>query len=180
MTPGGNERSEGMGNPNQRAYRRIQVEASLQFRVPETEALAVGRLHNYCTGGVYFESPLPMSTDCETAIVIPDLLAVSPAHNAWAAYKVRIRWCNGLKAEQGFKFGIGAAFLDQCEPMPTAAIVEQCYSVCDLCDRELKGECTCRLDGNRRLCLPCYKHVEKIPAGPLRESILRFIDRNIT
>ena len=81
-----------MMNSNRRAFTRNQVEAPLQLKIPETEALAVTHLHNYCPGGVYFESHLQMALDDETTVVIPDLLAESPAPGAYASYHVRIRW----------------------------------------------------------------------------------------
>jgi hypothetical protein len=168
-----------MMNPNQRAFTRSEVETPLQFAIPETEAFAVTRLHNYCQGGVYFESYLPMAPGYETTVVIPDLLAESPASGAYASYHVRVRWCNDLKGKHAVKYGIGAEFLEKSEELPTVEPIERYHSECDLCDRELEGGSICRIDGTRCLCLPCYKHLEKIPAGPVRESIFRFIDRNV-
>jgi hypothetical protein len=165
---------------NQRAFIRNQVEALLRFKIPETEALSVTRLQNYCKGGVYFESHLPMASGYETTIVIPDLLAESPAAGDYVSYQVRVSWCNEIQRKNTVKYGIGAKFLGKCEKPLTTGAIEMNLSECDLCDRELKWESICRIDGTRCLCLPCYKHLEKIPTGPVRDSILRFIDRNIT
>ena len=164
----------------QRAFTRNQVEAPLWFKIPETEALTVTRLQNYCEDGVYFVSHLPMAYGYEMTIVIPDLLAETPAPGDYASYLVRVRWCNEIKGKSTVKYGIGAKFLEKCEEPPAPGAIETYRSECDLCDREMEGENICRIDGTRCLCLQCYKHLEKIPAGPLRESILRFIDRNIT
>ncbi|MGA9233293.1 MAG: hypothetical protein WBV91_00595 [Desulfobacterales bacterium] len=121
-----------------------------------------------------------MAYGYEMTIVIPDLLAETPAPGDYASYLVRVRWCNEIKGKSTVKYGIGAKFLEKCEEPPAPGAIETYRSECDLCDREMEGENICRIDGTRCLCLQCYKHLEKIPAGPLRESILRFIDRNIT
>jgi hypothetical protein len=164
---------------NQRAFTRNEVEAPLRFKLPEREALSVTRLQNYCKGGVYFESHLPLAPGFETTIVIPDLLAESPDPSDFTSYHVRICRCNQLKGKQTVRYGIGAEFLEKCEELPIIASSESYRSECDLCDRELEGQSICRIDGTRCLCLSCYKHLEKIPPGQVRESILRFIDRNV-
>jgi hypothetical protein len=172
------ERIRDMVNPDQRAFVRNEVEAPLQFKIPEKEALAVTRLYNVCVGGVYFESHLPMMRDHETTIVIPDLLAGAPAPEALAGYRVRIRWCNELRKQRAIQYGIGAQFLEKTEELAEAVAIER-HLGCELCGRTLKGGSICRINGTVCLCLPCYKHLEKIPGGSVRESILRFIDGNV-
>jgi hypothetical protein len=49
-------RYDGMATHIQRTFPRKEVEALLRFKLPETEALSVTRLQNYCNDGVYFES----------------------------------------------------------------------------------------------------------------------------
>jgi hypothetical protein len=168
-----------MATHNQRTFARNEVEALLWFKMPEKEALSVTRLKNYCKGGVYFESHLPLARGNETTVVIPDLLAESPAPGDVVGYSVRICWCNELKVKHAVRYGIGAEFMEKIKAWPTSVAVELDRSECDLCDRRVEGESICRIDGTRCLCLSCYKHLEKIPPGPIRESILRFIDRNI-
>jgi hypothetical protein len=164
---------------NQRAFNRKKVEAPLQFSIPGTDALAVTRLFNYCPGGLYFESHLPMTPDKETTVVIPDLLAEHPAPGAYAGYYVRIRWCNSIAGQRALAYGIGAAFLERNAELPAALAIERHTSECDLCDRVMEEGSVCRVDGTRCLCLPCYKHLEKIPSGALRNAVWRFIDRNV-
>jgi PilZ domain len=171
------ERSNGMVHPTQRAFDRNEVEAPLQFKIPETDALAVTRLYNICQGGIYFESQQPMEPGHETTIVIPDLLAPSPAPDAYAGYRVRIRWCNELKNHEP-TYGIGAQLLAKTEELKKTAILEMPFG-CELCGRNLRKGSICSVKGTVCLCLPCYKHLEKIPEGSVRESILRFIDGNV-
>jgi hypothetical protein len=163
---------------DQRAFNRIQVEVPLQFTMPKTEELAVTRLLNYCQGGIYFESTQPLAPDDETKIVMPDLLAKTPATNTYAGYRVRVRWCNEIKESPEPKFGIGAQLLDKIENLKKAKSLAK-NSTCELCDRLIEGESICRIEGTGCLCLPCYKHLEGLPDGPAREVILRYIDRNI-
>jgi PilZ domain len=167
----------GMIHPTQRAFDRNEVEAPLQFKIPETDALAVTRLYNVCQGGVYFESQLPMEPGHETTIVIPDLIAESAAPGVYAGYRVRIRWCNELKKQEP-KYGIGAQFLAKTEELKKAAVLKRPLG-CELCGRGLGAGCICHNDGTVCLCLTCYKHLEGIPEGSVRESILRFIDGNV-
>lgn len=167
-----------MNSRDQRAFNRIQVEVPLQFTMPITEDLAVTRLLNYCQGGVYFESHQPLAPDDETKIVMPDLLAESPATNTYAGYIVRVRWCNEIKKLPEPKFGIGAQLLEKIENLKKAKSLAT-YSTCDLCDQLIEGESVCRIEGTGCLCLPCYKHLERLPDGPTRKSILRYIERNI-
>jgi len=167
-----------MISTEQRAFTRNEVEVPLQYTVPETKELAVTRLLNFCQGGIYFESHLPLVPDCETTILMPDLLAKSPPPNTYAGYRVRIRWCNELKNLRDLKYGIGAQLLDKIEDLTKAKSLES-NSTCDLCDGLIEGASICRLKGTGCLCLPCYKHLEGLPEGPARESILRYINRSI-
>jgi hypothetical protein len=162
----------------QRAFTRNAVEVSLQFKIPETEELAVTRLLNFSQGGIYFESYLPLVPDYVTTIVMPDLLAKSPAPDTYAGYRVRIRWCNELKKLRDLKYGIGAQLLEKTEELTKAKSLES-NSACDLCDQLIEGGSICRIEGSGCLCLPCYKHLEGIPEGPARESILSFINRSV-
>ena len=161
-----------------RAFTRKEVIVPLQFTLSETQGLAVTRLLNFSQDGICFESHLPLEIDSETTIVMPDLLAKSPTPNSYAGYKMRVRWCNELKKLGDLKFGIGAQFLGKIEDLTKAKSLEV-NSTCDLCDRTIEGGSICRIEGDGCICLPCYKHLEGLPEGPARESILRFIDRNI-
>ena len=167
-----------MISAEQRAFTRNEVEVPLQFKRPETEELAVARLFNFSQVGIYIESHLPLVPGYETTIVMPDLLAKSPAPNTYAGYRVRIRWCNELKKLRDLRYGIGAKLLKKTEELMITKSLES-NSICDLCDRLIEGGSICRIKGSVCLCLPCYKHLERSPAGPVRESILRFINRNV-
>jgi hypothetical protein len=163
----------------QRAFTRNKVEAPLQFKMPETEELAVTRLLNFCQGGIYFESHLPLVPDYETTIVMPDLLSKSPTSSTYACYSVRIRWCNKLKKLRDRKFGIGAQLLNKVEDDVVKAKSLESNSTCDLCDQSIIGGSVCRIEGAVCLCLPCYKHLEGLPEGPARQSILKYINRSV-
>ncbi len=167
-----------MASAEQRAFTRNEVEVSLQFKTPETEELAVTRLLNFCQGGIYFESHLPLVPGYEKTIVMPDLLAKSPDPDTYAGYRVRIRWCDELKKLRDLRYGIGAKLLKKIEA-PTKTKSLESTSICDLCDRLIEGRSVCRIKGSGCLCLPCYKHLERSPAGPARESNLKFIDRTV-
>jgi hypothetical protein len=168
-----------MVNIEKRSFMRDQMEAPLQFKIFETEALAATRLYNVSQGGVYFESPWSMVPDYETTIVIPNILTKPSVPGAFAGYRARIRWCNELSQQHPNKYGIGVQFLRQTEELTkTAAFAEYC-SECDLCDRRLTGNGICVINGPRCLCIPCHEHLANIPDGPLRASIMRYIDRNV-
>jgi len=120
-----------------------------------------------------------MVPDYETTIVIPDLFAELPAPDVYAGYHVRIRWCNEIKKQPALKYGIGAQFLEKTEELTKVAALLRHCSECDLCDQRPKGGIICRINDSVCLCLPCYEHLGIIPPGPLRESVLRFIYRNV-
>ena len=162
----------------QRAFTRNKVDVPLQYTVPKTKELAVTRLLNFCQGGIYFESHLPLAPDCETTIVIPDIFAKSPDLDTHVSYNVRIRWCKEYEEPRDSVFGIGAQLLDKIEYITKAKSLES-NSTCDLCDQLIVGESVCRLEGAVCLCLPCYKHLEELPEGPARESVLRYINRSV-
>ena len=162
----------------QRAFTRYKVEATLQFTMPETEKLAVTRLLNFCQGGIYFESYLPLVPDYETTIVMPDLFTNSPTSSTYACYSARIRWCSEIKELRNRKFGIGAQLFDKVEDVIKAKSLES-NSTCDLCDQLIIEWSVCRIEGNVCLCLPCYKHLEGLPDGPARESIIKYINRSV-
>jgi hypothetical protein len=168
-----------MKNVEKRTPTRNQLEAPLQFKIPESEALAATRLYNVSQGGVYFISPWSMVPNSETTIVIPDILAEPNVFGVYTGYRARICWCNELPQKHANKYGIGVQFLKQTEELTkVAAIAENCTE-CDLCDRLLTERGVCVLDGARCLCIPCFEHLKNIPDGPLRVSIMRYIDRNV-
>src|SRR5512134_2510980 len=128
----------------QRASDRNEVEAPLQFQIPEKGALAVTRLYNFGQGGVYFQSPLPMEPGHETNIVIPDFRVESPTPDIYAGYRVRICWCNELKQKE-LTYGIGAQFLAKTEELKRAPALENPLG-CELCSRSLQRGSICRND----------------------------------
>jgi hypothetical protein len=168
-----------MKNVEKRASKRNQLEAPLQFKIPKSEALAATRLYNVGQGGVYFESPWSMLLNSETTIVIPDISAEPTVPGVYTGYRARIRWCNELPQKHANKYGIGAQFLRQAEELTKVAGFEEHCTECDLCDKSLEGNGICVIDGSRCLCIPCYEHLGSIPDGPLRASIMRYIDRNV-
>lgn len=162
--------SRSASDRNRRAWIRSEVETSLRYLVSGSRELADACLYNCCPGGIYFESHLPMAPDSETTIVMPDLLAKSPVPDGYAVYRTKIRWCRELEKEQPHKFGIGAQFLEKQEAFVSSASPETFYMECDCCSQSLEEGCTCRIRDGVCLCLPCYRDLQKIPDGPVRQE----------
>lgn len=55
----------------------------------------------------------------------------------------------------------------------------QRLKACDMCGRETPETSLCRVDGTICLCQSCWRHLEKIPAGIVKDSLLRFLNGNV-
>jgi hypothetical protein len=167
-----------MSIPEHRAFARNQFVAPLQLKMPKMEAIAFTHLYNFCRGGIYFESHLPILPGYETTVAVPDILYEPTAAGAYGAYRVRIRWCSEL-AKKSAKYGMGAQVLTKTEELTKAVALADHFLDCDLCDQRLEGEGVCYYKDMVCLCIPCCEHLKRFPAGILRESIMRFVYRNV-
>jgi hypothetical protein len=74
---------------------------------------------------------------------------------------------------------IDAQLMEQTVGPINAAEQKQKYSECDLCGRSLEKEYICSIGVAACLCVQCVKRLENIPDGPVRESLWRFINKNV-
>ena len=51
--------------------------------------------------------------------------------------------------------------------------------MCDLCDKKTPFEDIHRTKEHVHLCPDCHKHISAMPEGKIKDSIMRFLMRNI-
>jgi hypothetical protein len=50
---------------------------------------------------------------------------------------------------------------------------------CDLCDEKGAADSISIANGMLCLCIPCDGHLETVPAGVVKESLIRFLAGNV-
>ena len=81
--------------------------------------------------------------------------------------------------EHRISAGIDAPLLGNTDDPVNGAEQKQNCLECDLCGRHLQDDCTCSIGAAACLCVHCVKRLENIADGPIRESLWRFINKNV-
>jgi|APFre7841882724_1041349.scaffolds.fasta_scaffold422678_1 hypothetical protein len=51
--------------------------------------------------------------------------------------------------------------------------------MCDLCDEKTPFEYIHRIEADVYLCLNCYNGISSMPGGKIKDSVMRFLMRNV-
>ena len=163
----------------QRSHERSVVKIPLQYRIPDSDHLGITQLFNISEGGLYFETYRPMESSLKLEVLRTWLPEGTHTPDAYLGHEARVRWCRELQQHRRQRYGVGIQFLRETRVPSCLLNLEPPPYRCDLCDRKITDEIICRRDLMVFLCPPCFKHLDTMPEGTVKESIIRFLIGNV-
>ncbi len=164
-----------------RAYSRAPLETPIQWAMAYDKDHTLyhpGRLLNYSSGGLCYESKDPSDREAEVAIVMNDYTPDRSGPERYRSYMARICWVLPLSANGNGGFATGAQIIARSHEN-LIDIVDQPTIICDLCGALMLASRMVNTDGGAQLCDPCFKYFQTIPAGNARMRLERYLAGNI-
>jgi hypothetical protein len=162
-----------------RFHERSVIKIPLAYRTPEPDHFGITRLLNISEGGLYFETYRPMESNLNIEVFRTKLPKENQTPGAFVGHKARILWSSELHQHRRQRYGVGIQFVNEAHVPSYLPNFESSSYRCDLCDQISNDEIIWRKDLYVFLCPPCFKHLDSIPDGTQKESIIRFLIGNV-
>jgi len=89
-----------------------------------------------------------------------------------------VRWCRKLSSADPLRYGVGAKVLTKYDEVSKASIHGMNLE-CDLCGERASCKELHKADDLVYLCSCCFTHLETLSEGEIKESIRRFLIKNV-
>ncbi len=168
-----------MSSPTRRSYPRIRYQAPVHCASPEAGFHLDGHMFNFSREGMYLETRQRPPDDATIHIYMRDYAPGAYGPEAYQWYVANIRWRRDIDWDCPPRFGLGVRLLERrhADESETEMLVEK--ATCHLCGRLAEAsDCRWNEDG-LRFCNGCYKHMESLPDGKIRDCIHRFLMGNV-
>lgn len=166
-----------MNHPNRRAYPRADFHLPIQYRPTQSDRYRDSELYNISEAGLAFGSMNPLTPGTRVRVFMIKCPEITPGPGAYHAFVVGVRWCRDSIDGDALRYSVGAEILEKLakeEAMTEPAV----QYTCDLCGAVRPEEEMIMTDGVW-LCRRCHAHLERLPAGNLRDCIDRFLMGNV-
>jgi len=167
-----------MNAHKKRASSRNVYEAPIIYATPNKNDYDGARMHNSSIAGMYFESDRDLKPGVDICIKMVNYLPDSYGPEAYRAYLANVRWCKKIVNSDTSYYGIGAQYLIK-------SLVDHNITTwgketsCALCDNNIPLGQIHETDHCVYLCPDCFKYLQAIPEGFLKESVTNFIIGNV-
>jgi hypothetical protein len=135
-------------------------------------------MYNSSKGGMYFETNRALQLDSNINIAIENLPPVLSDRQILKHCTAEVRWCRKLSSADPPRYGVGARVLTKCDEVSKASI-HGINLECDLCGEIASYKECHQSDDLVCLCSCCFRHLETLSEGEIKESIRRFLTKNV-
>ena len=162
----------------ERASPRNEYKAPIIYATPDKEKYVRARLRNSSVAGMYFESERGVTPGMDICIKMVNHSPESCGPEAYKAYLANVRWCQEIINSDRFHYGIGTQYLIKSL---VDHRVTRCgkEASCTLCDIRIPFGQIHESDPCVYLCTDCFKHLQSIPDGFLKECVTDFMIGNV-
>lgn len=160
-----------------RAFVRNNCRAPILNMTFDSSEYHDAKMYNFSHGGMYFESPFPHALNSKVHIAMVNYTPGAFGHEGHKYYLGRIRWLREVFRSEKRLCGVGVEFLEKGHEIYGRETMEANAS-CDLCGVLTPTGDIRRMNELADLCLPCFRHMEKISSERVKTSIERFIIGN--
>jgi hypothetical protein len=163
---------------NRRAFSRIHFVAPGRLYLADSDDQFESIIIDYSPGGVGCKADKFIAPDTNVRVMTLNYACGSFGPECHRSFRAKTRWLLKLD-DDASRYALGLQFLCVCHD-----ICEEEHSkiqlTCDLCGVHLaKKAKVCNLNRYANLCPNCYEHYQMLPEGPLKDSIGRFIYKNV-
>ena len=169
-----------MNPPNRRRWPRSASETSIMYYLDRKEPFYSATIRNSSIDGLYFVGDNALKGGAACHIVFEKSSAAVNCPPDFKLCYATVKWCSPVAEaiEDSRKFGIGVQLDGWCRSLDGSEIQKIFYR-CDACEDEIISCDVCKIDGPIFLCSKCYRRLQEIPDGPLKESYLRCLLGNV-
>ena len=161
-----------------RAFTRTRHEAPIRYGYENTDRYFDSKMYNSSKGGMYFETAHALKLDSNINIAMENFPPVLSDRQILKHCTAEVRWCRKLSSADPPRYGVGARVLTKCDEVSKASI-HGINLECDLCGEiTLSKECH-QSDDHVCLCSRCFARLETLSEGEIKESIRRFLIKNV-
>ena len=161
-----------------RAYSRNAYEAPIMYADYDTENYYHAKMYNSSLGGMYFEADHAIKPKSDICIKMINYRPDTSGPEAYKAYWAKVRWCKKIDKEETSRYGIGIQYLVKSHTVYGGSVHGSTYA-CDLCGEQVPSGEIHETDDFVWLCIDCFKYIEALPEGKIKESIKDFLAGNV-
>jgi hypothetical protein len=161
-----------------RAFTRTRHEVPIRYGYENTDRYFDSKIYNISKGGMYFETHHALTLESNINIAIEHFPPVLSDRQILKHCTAEVRWCRKLSSADPPRYGVGARVLTQCDEVPKASIHGMNLE-CDWCGEIASYEECHQSDDLVCLCSCCFTHLETLSEGEIKESIRRFLTKNV-
>ena len=161
-----------------RAFTRTRHEAPIRFGYENTNRYLESKMYNSSKGGMYFETDHALRPDSNINIATQNFPPGLSDQQILKHCTAEVRWCRKLSSDNPPRYGVGARFLTKFDEISKACI-PGINLECDWCGEMAPYEELHKADDLVYLCSHCFTRLETLSEGELKESIRRFVIRNV-
>ena len=161
-----------------RAYSRNAYDAPIMYANYDTENYYHAKMYNSSAGGMYFESDHSIKPKSDICIKMINYRADTSGPEAYKAYRAKVRWCKKIDKDDTSCYGIGIQYLVKSHTVYGGNVHGSTFS-CDLCGEKMSSGEIQETDDFICLCMNCFKYLDELPEGNIKESIKEFLTGNV-
>jgi hypothetical protein len=135
-------------------------------------------MYNSSKGGMYFETDHALKLESNINIAMENFSPVLSDRQILKHCTAEVRWCRKLSSANAPRYGVGARVLTKSDEVSRASIHGRNLE-CDLCGDITSYKELHNADDLVYLCSRCFTRLEALSEGEIKESIRRFLIRNV-
>jgi hypothetical protein len=162
---------------NRRAFSRINFVAPIRLSIADSDRQFDSKMIDYSPGGIGCWTEKFLAPDAKVSVMTLSYACGSFGPDINRTFRANTRWCEKLDDTQP-GFALGLQFMCVSHDICT----EEHFKIqitCDLCGILLTIAKVHQVDSDTHLCPECYTYYENLPGGSLKESVCRYLNRNI-
>jgi hypothetical protein len=163
---------------SQRLFTRRNCRLPIQYRTTENTAYCDSVMYNCSRTGIYFEACDRVVPDETLHIAIPTYSHALEGIEKYPYYVAKAVWCQQIPDDANPRYGCGSVLLKRSRYAGGSKLESICHT-CDLCQKMIPCVNLSKTDDFIYLCVSCANHLERIPDGSTKRSIMRFLSGNV-
>jgi hypothetical protein len=167
-----------MNPTDRRRWPRTACDMSVMYGLGCKEQFYSATIHNSSIDGLYLVGDKAIDDGDACRIIIEKSSEALSCPPDFKLCYATVRRCTPLPRTSQPVFGMGVQLDGWCRSLESSEI-QKIFFHCDACEEKIISCDICKIDGPLFLCSNCYRRLQEIPDGPLKESFLRCLLGNV-
>jgi hypothetical protein len=163
---------------DRRRWPRTVCDMSVMYGLGRKEPFYSATIHNSSIDGLYLVGDKAIDDGDACRIIIEKSSEALSCPPDFKLCYATVKRCSPVAEAIEGRFGIGVQLDGWCRSLESHEI-QKIFFHCDACEAKIISSDICKADGPLFLCSNCYRRLQEIPDGPLKESYLRCLLGNV-